>query len=502
MARRALLFALCLLSGAAHAEDRQLRVVAPWEITSLEPSDTGFIAKRMGVAETLTQVEPDGRVVAGIADRWTVSDDRLSWRFHIAAGRRFHDGTAITAEAVRDSFVRGVAAAESLKAVPIAGVTVEGDTLVIATRTPFSPLPAFLVDWGGVILAPASYAADGRTVAWIGSGPYRVTHRDGDRVLETEAVPDAVPKPAVARARYDAVPLGETRAALVESGEADVAFTLAPVAVARINAGGRAHVETATIPRVRMLTFNTGLPMFADERSRRAISLAIDRAGIAAALLRSPASAATQLFPPVLAEWHDAAQPPIGRDVGQARALLAAAGWTPGPGGVLEKAGQPFRFDTLVPANRPELPPIAAAMQAQLREVGIDMQIKVGPSAGIPQAHRDGSLQAAFLARTYVNVPDPIGTVLPDFASPRTMWASEGWHDDALDAAAADYVASFDPARQAVLRHEIAAILQARLPVVTVSWFEHTVAVSRRVAGVQIDPYETRYLVERMRWAE
>ena len=221
-------------------------------------------------------------------------------------------------------------------------------------------------------------------------------------------------KPAIARVRYDAVPQGETRAAMVESGEADLAFTLAPVAVARINAGTRAHVESLTIPRVRLLAFNTALPMFADERARRAISLAIDRAGIAAALLRNAPSAANQLFPPVLPGWYDPSQPPVARDVPKAKALLAEAGWTAGQGGTLQKDGQPFRFNTLVPNNRPELPAMVAALQAQLRDVGIDMQVKVGPTAAIPQAHRDGSLQAAFLARTYVNVPDPIGTVIPD----------------------------------------------------------------------------------------
>ncbi len=504
MFRRHLLFAAAFsgLVAPVRAEERVLRVVSPWEVTSLEPSDTGYIAARMGIAETLTQVEPDGRVAGGIADGWAVSADKLTWRFHIAPGLRFHDGTPVTAAAVKASFERGLPGAESLKTVPIASVEADGDSLVIATRTPFSPLPSFLTDWGCIILAPASYGPDGRTVAWFGTGPYRVIRQEGDRVLVLEAAPSARLKPSIARVRYDAVVQGETRAAMVESGEADLAFTLAPVAVARINAGSLAHVESLTIPRVRMLAFNTALPMFADERARRAISVAIDRAGIAAALLRHPSSAATQLFPPVLAGWYDPSLPPIARDLPKAKALLAEAGWMPGEGGILRKDGKPFRFTALVPGNRPELAPMAAAIQSQLRDAGIDMQVKVGPTAAIPQAHRDGSLQVAFLARTYVNVPDPIGTAIPDFTLPTSTWASDGWHDDALNKDVAEYVASFDPARQADLRRDIAAILQAKLPIVTVSWFEHTVAVSSRVKGVTVDPFETRYLIERMSWAE
>ena len=45
----------------------------------------------------------------------------------------------------------------------------------------------------------------------------------------------------------------------------------------------------------------TGIP---DKRVRQALSLAIDRAGIAHALMGDEALAATQLLPPALAAWH------------------------------------------------------------------------------------------------------------------------------------------------------------------------------------------------------
>lgn len=507
MLRRSLLassaaIALAAIALPARAEDRVLQVVSPWELSSLDPSDTGFIAVRLGVAEPLTGVEPDGRIVGLVADSWTVSDDRLTWRFHIRPGLRFHDGAPVTAAAAAASIERGRPNAETLQSLPITRIAAEGEDVVITTATPFAPLPTFLTDWGGIILAPAAYGPDGKVTAWIGTGPYMVTKTEGDRVIELAAAETARVRPAIQRVRYTAAAQGETRSALVEAGDADLAFTLPPAAVARIDAGRRAHVESLTIPRVRLLAFDTALPMFADVRARRAISLAIDRAGIATAILRNPPSAATQLFPPMLAGWHDPTQPPIARDPAQARTLLAAAGWSPGPDGILRRGEGAFRFTVLIPNNRPEISPMAAAIQAQLREVGIDMQIRTVPPSGIPQAHRDGTLQAALLARTYVNVPDPIGTVIADFTRAKSTWASDGWRNAELDRLVAEYVATFDPARQPALRARIAAIIQAELPVVAVSWFEHTVAVSRRVRGVQIDPFETRYLIERMSWAE
>jgi peptide/nickel transport system substrate-binding protein len=328
-----------------------------------------------------------------------------------------------------------------------------------------------------------------------------VTAIDGDRSVDVAAFDRGGAMPAVRRARYLAVPQGETRAAMVEAGDADVAYTLLPAAVPRINAGNRAKVQSITIPRARVMPLNVGLPIFADLRVRQAINLGIDRAGIAAAVLRHPPSAATQLLPPILADWHNKALPPYARDVAKAKALLAEAGWKPGEGGVLHKDGQPLRFTILVLANRPELPPMAAAMQAQLREVGIDMQIRTGPGSIVPQAHRDGTFQAGLVGRTYVNVPDPIGTILPDFTRDKTIWAQSGWINAEIRALVPEYIGSFDDARRAALRKRITEILHAELPVIPVSWFEHTVAVSNRVRPVPIDPYEQRYLIDRMAWA-
>ncbi len=61
------------VAGALHRtalgqERSELRVVQPWEIKSFQPVDTGFIYSRSGITETLVAVEPDGRLVPGLAE--------------------------------------------------------------------------------------------------------------------------------------------------------------------------------------------------------------------------------------------------------------------------------------------------------------------------------------------------------------------------------------------------------------------------------------------------
>ncbi|MDX2103937.1 MAG: ABC transporter substrate-binding protein [Alphaproteobacteria bacterium] len=486
-----------VLPSLGRADERAvLRVASPWEWTSNEPTDTGYLMTRLQLAETLVLVEPDGRLVGGLADAWAVDEDRLTWRFRLRAGVRFHDGTPLTAEAVITSLTRAIAG-ESLQQLPLDQITASADGVVIRTRTPVGHLPALLVDYAAVILAPASWGSDGKVQTVIGTGPYRLAGRDGQTVLDLVRFDGYWGSaPSIQRVRYTAIANGDTRTNVAVAGDVDVMFTTVPAATQRINSTGRMRVISQTIPRARVLAFNAGLPQFSDVRVRRAIALAVDRAGIAAAVLRHPASAATQLLPPAVADWHDAALPPLRTDPAAAMALLEEAGWRRGADGIRTKDGVRLAATVLTIANRPELAVMATAMQAQLKAVGLELAVEPVPSAGIPQAIQAGTMQMTMFARTYVNVPDPIATIIPDFTRQRSTWGALNWDGRPRMQALTDrYTASFDDRERADLRRQILRLLQDEVPVTPISWFEHTVAVHSRVRGLVIDPYEMRYML-------
>jgi len=492
--------AAAALSARATAQEAAvLRVASPWEWTSNEPTDTGFIMARLQIAETLVMVEPDGKLIGGIAESWAVSDDKLTWRFRIRPGVVFHDGTPVTAEAAAASLRRALAG-ESLQQIPVESLLTEGDTLVLKTKTPFSHLPAVLVDYASVILAPASWGADGKVSRVIATGPFRITSIDGKTVIELERFDRYWgEKPKVARARYTAIANGDTRTNVAIAGDQDIIFTTVPAATPRIDAAGQMKVESLTIPRVRAMAFNSGAPQFSDVRVRRAINMAIDRKGISSAVLRHPGSAATQLLPAAVPDWHDAGLPPYAFDVAGANALLDQAGWTRGPDGVRAKGGVRLAATMLTISNRPELTVMGTAMQAQLKAVGMDLSVEPGPGAAIPAAIQAGTMQMTMFARTYVNVPEVIATIIPDFTRERSTWGTLNWPGrERVKALTDEYVQSFDDARKAALRKDILRIIQDEVPVAAVAWFEHTVAVNKRVKGLVIDPFEMRYMLHKV----
>lgn len=488
----------------ARAQDRTLRIVTPLEFRGIDPARGGYVFLRMSIAETLVAPDREGRLLPSLATAWTADEDGLTWRFFLRPDRAFHDGTPVTAEAVAKALDHGRRApAGALRLVPVEEVRAEDGAVVFRLTRPFGVLPAYLADYSAIILGPSSYDETGRVVRIIGTGPYRASRIEGSHLVESRAV-DGIASggPAIQAAIYRAVPDGETRARMAEAGDAEIAFNVQPVAADRLRRNPRLEVASLPIPRTRFISLNARMPGLGDGRVRRALSLALDRAGVARAILRNPAAAADQLLPPFLSEWRDPTAAPLRYDPDAARRLLDEAGWRPGPDRIRTRDGQRLAFELFTYAARPELPAVAEAAQAQWRAIGVEARIRLGDAEDIPALHRSGRLQTALVARNYGVLPDPIGTLADDFLPASTVgFGPVGWRSSELEDAVAHYRSSTDASVQARLRPRIAGILQAEMPVIPHSWYDLVVAVARRVEGVAIDPFEASYGIPAMRWA-
>jgi peptide/nickel transport system substrate-binding protein len=496
--------AAALPTSLVHAQGtRTLKVVSPWEVMTLDPSKTGYIFTRLEVAETLVEVDDKGLFVGGLASRWSTSADGLEWRFTLRPTARFHDGTPVTAEAVAACLQRALAQPGLLRSTGAQQIAAQGGEVLFRLAKPFSALPAFLAHNSTLILAPASYAADGSVRQVIGSGPYQVVEVHAPQSLRTRRFEGFDGrKPVIEAVDYLGASRGETRSMMASSGQADLVYTHDPVSYERLRASRKLQLHRLPLPRTIYIKVNAGHRFLADLRVRRALSLALDRTGMATALLRAPEAAATQLFPPAVAEWYVPGLAPLAQNVEQSRALLREAGWQPGGDGLLRnKAGEAFKLTLRTFSDRPELPPLATAIQAQLKAVGIDMAVSIGNSSEIPNGHQNGSLELALVARNYGLVPDPLGILLQDFGPRGGDWGAMGWHSDTVVQALQELTRTqTPPERTRALRHTITHTLQAELPVIPVAWYRQHVAVAPRLAGVTLDPLERSYRLTGMEW--
>jgi peptide/nickel transport system substrate-binding protein len=488
---------------AGRDPNQALTVVGQFEVHSVDPATAAGFFTRLQVAETLVGTDLKGALEPGLATEWKVSSDRREWRFTLPTGVVFHDGTALTAETVASALTIARGKEGPLASVDVQKITADGpSTVVVQLRTPFAPLPAVLADTSAQILAPASYRDDGTVTEVIGSGPYRVQQLKIPQGIDLAAFDRwRGEKPALGRVSYLAVGRSESRALMADSGQADVTFGLDPVSINRLRTNDDLRIDAITQPRSIQLKVNADHPILGDVRVRRALSLALDRPAMATALLRDPEMAATQLFPPSLPDWHQPSLTPLTHDLAAARALLAEAGWTPGADAVLTKNGRPFELTLLTFPDRPELPVLATAIQAKLKELGVTVDVQVGNSSAIPAGHQDGTLELALYARNYSLVPDPLVTMLEDFSPKGADWGAMGWTNPALTRTLTDMADGIDAAGGTAGRRQVAEIMQAELPVIPVAWYRMSTAVNTQIDGLVIDPLERSWRLADLSWA-
>ncbi|MDH3298596.1 MAG: ABC transporter substrate-binding protein, partial [Gemmatimonadota bacterium] len=170
--------------------------------------------------------------------------------------------------------------------------------------------------------------------------------------------------------------------AALRTGEVDAILEPAPAELPRLAADTSVSIIEYGAPEYDFIAWNSRRPMFADAAVRRALTMAIDRGALVMALLEGHGDVAVGPVGP----WHwayDASDAPIPFAPDSARTELIAAGWADSDGdGVLDRDGEAFAFE-LFAAPRDKWRDIATAVQANLRDVGIEMTITIREPAAI-----------------------------------------------------------------------------------------------------------------------
>src|SRR5262245_60814753 len=97
-------------SSAAVRAQEILRIPYVADIGTFDPDngfETGAMSAIDNVYEGLVEYEPGSTKIVGLlAKSWEISDDGLTYTFHLVDGVKFHDGTPFNAAAVITSFER------------------------------------------------------------------------------------------------------------------------------------------------------------------------------------------------------------------------------------------------------------------------------------------------------------------------------------------------------------------------------------------------------------
>ncbi len=336
----------------------------------------------------LIRYNRDLRLEGELAESWEVSDDGLIMTFHLRHGVVWHDGAPFTSADVLFTYQMYIdpqvptSYAEDFRQVADLQ-TPDPWTVRVTYKQPYAPAleswgtpihPRHLLEGVDVTKSPLSRMP-------IGTGPYRFIEWQSGEKLVLEANSDYYEgAPYIRRVVYRIIPDSTTQFLELLSGGLDF-MGLTPLQYSK-------RTDTPAFQRsfnkYRYLSFsysylgyNLRKPLFQDQRLRQAISYAINKQEIVDGVLLGMGQVATGPYKPDTWVYN----PNIRRydyNPEQARALLEEAGWFDlDHDGVRERGEEKLSFTIVTNQGNDLRVRSAEILQRRLKEVGIDVQIRV-----------------------------------------------------------------------------------------------------------------------------
>lgn len=463
-----LLLALTGLLGACHDQPPgALRFGLQSAPLTLDPryaTDAASARINRLLYRRLVEFDAQARAIPGIAHWTTLSPTH--YRFTLGTdGRRFHDGTRLTAADVKATydFILDPANASPHRSAltVIDRITApDPDTVEFFLKRPDALFPGYLVI--GIVPARLIAAAHGFEHAPLGSGPCALLDWPEEGRLRLRRLSDGT------IIEFLRVADPTVRVLKLLRGEIDMLQNdLPPELVSYLAQRHGIEVQQRRGSNFAYLGFNLRDPVLAQLGVRQAIALAIDRTTIIHTLLRDAARPAAALLPPE--HWAGNAQlAAYPYDPSRARALLAAAGYS---------RQHPLRL-TYTLSNDPFRLRLATVLQSQLAAVGIEVRLQSYDWGTFYGDIKAGRFQLYSLSWVGIQTPDIFRYAYHRLSIP-PEGANRGHYSDArTDRLIEQAEAAADPAEQARLYRELQARLLVTLPAVPL-WYEDQVFAAR-----------------------
>jgi peptide/nickel transport system substrate-binding protein len=411
-------------------------------------------ARTVAGLERLVRNARDGRTLPGLAESWSLSRDGLTWRFRLRPSARFHDGKPADAEVIRRIVEARLPGALGPAFEDVAEIRTVSDRdleIVLKKRSTF------------LMEQLAELAIEEPGSAPSGSGPFYETSQQGDEIEMRANASYYGGKPAIDRIVFK--PYTSVRSAWAEllRGQVDMLYDVGVDALDSLESSNDVKVFTFQTHLAYMALLNPQRPNLRDPAFRRQLNAAIDRDALVAVALKGHGT------PAVSAVWpHHWAY----------TSDLPRFGYDPHP----VASGQGRRRLTCI-FNEPAYERLAIALQRQLQEIDVDLELELVSGEQFPARLRAGDFDL-FLADFLQG---------PNMVRPYLFWHTGGpfnyGHfssvqvDTALDTIR--HAADDSTYQAGVAAFEVAMVNDP--PAIFLAWRERARAVSSRF-HVVVDP--------------
>lgn len=479
------------------SKDNDLVIALEGNVLSLDPqnyTDTNSITAAGGMYESLVTFDNERNIIPLLAKDWEISDDGLTYTFHLNEGIKFHDGTPFNAEAVVKNYDRLLDESLGLSQSARWYKTIDDERVARASvSAPDEYTVQFdLVEgWSfflnvlalNTYISPAAIEEYGNDVMYhpCGTGPFKLdSWVEGDYVKMVPNPDYWGEKPTVDSVTIKTVPEAGTRTAGLQTGEFDFVYPMTSDQIAAVSGDSNITITSSPSNIMRYVTLNRDVPELSDLRVRQAINYAVDQNAFVKVMYEGYATVCDSVFPSTIPYYE--AQTPYAYDLEKAKSLMEEAGYGDG-------------FDlTIWCDNATQEMKGATFIQQQLSQIGINVEVvPMDPGTLSDKIYVDRD--EAEVQMWYVNWSasnfSADGTVrallhsesIPP-ASANTAYMEIDDFDDALDRA----VVSADPEEQAHLYSKCQWIAWEQCPWIFLAVDNVLSGAQSYLSGVQVNP--------------
>lgn len=341
------------------------------DIVALDPAaqqDTTSSVILKHIYSTLLDTDDDGNLVPDLAESWEMSEDGTSFTYYLRDDACFSDGTPVTAQDVKFTYDRAMEMPKTKSNTSkIKEVVVDNDYQVTINLTEqYAPFKTIVTSSNLSIVSEAAVTAAGEAYGDVdnilGSGEFVCTEwtpNDHYVLVRNDNYWGEMPIATSITCRV--IPEGSARTIALETGEVDIVWGVDPIDCENVEANPDLALLSQPSSSIEYIGMNTTKEIFSDKKVRQAINYALDQQVFVDTVVEGRGQIANSYINSAIT-YYDPDIEGYPYDPEMAKQLLAEAGYPDG-------------FDCKIYVNGDARTRSAQIAQAQLAEVGINVEI-------------------------------------------------------------------------------------------------------------------------------
>ncbi|MEW9183038.1 ABC transporter substrate-binding protein [Bacillus mycoides] len=460
----------------------------------------------------LVGLDKEGKPIPILAKKWDISEDQLTYTFHLKDDLKFSDSSPLTADDVAftltllhdptysgatdisQTAIKGGQAYKEGKATSIEGIQVIDPKTITITTEKVNAQTLSLI--GGEVISKAYYGKEYKqgNLEYLkelygkptGAGAYKLDkYIPGQEVRFVANENYFEGKPKIEHFIYK-ITKGDTKLQQFQAGEVDYdGFTTNAETIEQLKELGFANVNVYTGSSYGYIKMNYKKSYFKDKRVRQAFIYGLERQKVIDTYFQGYASLVNVPITPVSWAYTEEGINKYEYNLEKAKKLLDEAGWKAGSDGIREKDGQKLKVSYFASSASKINDVMIPVMKEDYKKMGVDFNPEYMDFNTMISKVIKGDYDLAMVSTPMID--DPSGTIEEFVSTSKRNY--DGYHNPKVDELAKQALETLDIEKRKEIYKKLYQELSEDPPVIFLNNSKVVSAHNARIQGLQEDNY-------------